>query len=305
MAFDLAELVTSGAVGEVELWVIGVEKPSGGRVRDVGELKDPSRRLSRCEVLGHASSTESSGRTPREAMAAGVIPAVTELPAFTEAFGPEDVAFLPMDPQGAAEILRELVAALGASPEMHASWRLRNFTRVGSRESLHVMVEAHKRWYSWAPVRDRLIRPEELSDPAATADRIGRILDGEAPEQLGALDAAEQGLSLWLLAHEGRLAKEQVLPALEKANTLLPERFVVLRDLGAARLEAGDAEGASELLEKALAIRPASRTTHMLQVQATLASQGPRLALVAAEEGVLATGGGELWQVGERLRKAA
>ncbi|MFT5587130.1 MAG: hypothetical protein ACI9VR_004738, partial [Cognaticolwellia sp.] len=141
--------------------------------------------------------------------------------------------------------------------------------------------------------------------PLATANRIGRILDGQAPERLGALDPAEQGLSLWLLAHQGRLPKEQVLPALEKANSLLPDRFVVLRDLGAARLEAGDASGAMVLLEKALEIRPASRRTHMLHVQATLETGGPRLALVAAEEGVLATGGGELWQVGEKLRKAA
>lgn len=305
MAFELDKLVASGAVGEVELWVIGVEGRSCGRVRYFGEIKDPSRLLSRCDVLVHASATESYGRTPREAMAAGVIPAVTELPAFTEAFDGEDVAFLPMDPQGAALALRALIAKLAESPEAHASWRQRNFTHVATRGSVPVMVEAHKRWYSWAPLRDRLIRPGELSDPLATASRIGRLVDGHAPEQLGELDAAEQGLSLWLLAHEGRLAEAQILPALERANTLLPERFVVLRDLGAARLEAEDATGALEVLEQALKIRPASRSTHMLHVQATLATGGPGLALLAAEEGVLATGGGELWQVGERLRRAA
>lgn len=305
MAFELDELVASGAVGEVELWVIGVEGRSCGRVRYFGEIKDPSRLLSRCDVLVHASATESYGRTPREAMAAGVIPAVTALPAFVEAFDEQDVAFLPLDPHGAAQALRDLVARLADSPEDHASWRLRNYTHVATRGSIPVMVEAHKRWYSWAPIRDRLIRPEELSDPLATASRIGRVVDGQAPEQLGELDPAEQGLTLWLLAHEGRLPVAQILPALEKANTVLPGRFVVLRDLGAARLEAGDAQGALEVLEQALKIRPASRSTHMLHVQATFATAGPKLALVAAEEGVLATGGGELWQVGEKLRAAA
>jgi hypothetical protein len=305
MAFELDELVASGAVGEVELWVIGVEGRSCGRVRYFGEIKDPSRLLSRCDVLVHASATESYGRTPREAMASGVIPAVTALPAFLEAFDEQDVAFLPTDPHGAAQALRDLVARLADSPEDHASWRLRNHTRVATRGSVPVMVEAHKRWYSWAPIRDRLIRPEELSDPLATATRVGRIVDGQAPEQLGELDPAEQALTLWLLAHEGRLPIAQILPALEKANTLLPERFVVLRDLGAARLEAGDAQGALAVLEQALKIRPASRSTHMLHVQATYATAGPKLALVAAEEGVLATGGGELGQVGEKLRAAA
>jgi hypothetical protein len=305
MAFDLSELVASGALGEVELWVIGVEGSSCGRVRYFGEIKDPRRLLSRCDVLVHASATESYGRTPREAMALGVIPAVTALPAFTEAFDSKDVAFLPMDSAGAAKVLRDLLASLQASPEMHAGWRRRNFIRVGTRESVQVMVDAHKRWYSWAPVRDRLIRPDELRDPRSTASRVGRILDGQAPEKLGALDPAEQGLTLWLLAHEGRLPQDQIVLALEKANTLLPERFVILRDLGAARLEAGDATGAMELLEKAVKIRPASRSTRMLQVQAALATGGPRLALIAAEQGALATGGEDLRQIGERLRKAA
>ncbi len=305
MAFALDELVASGAVGEVELWVLGVEGHSCGRVRYFGEVKDPTRLLPRCDVLVHASATESYGRTPREAMAFGVIPAVTALPAFEEAFDPTQVCFLPRDPREAAFALRDLVARLQEEDGLHTGWRRRNHTRVASQESLEVMVEHHKRWYSWAPQRDRLIRPGELVDPLATAARIGRIVDGLPPASQEGLEPAEQALTLWLLAHQLRLSESQIAPALEKANALLPGRFVILRDLGQARLEAGDGAGAGAVLREALALRPASRGTHALHVQAALETGGTSAALEAIEAGVEASGCGALYRFGQQMREAA
>ncbi|MED5371411.1 MAG: glycosyltransferase [Myxococcota bacterium] len=305
MAFSLVELVESGALGEVELWVVGVEGQSCGRVRYFGQVSEPAKLIRRCDVLVHASGAESYGRTPREAMAEGVVAAVTALPPFVEAFGDEDVSFLPSEPAGAARVLKELLARLEADEHAHVSTRIRNHTRVAARESVEVMVEAHRRLYSWNSARDRLIEPGELPDPVSTGGRLGRMLDGGTPGDLRDYGPAEQALSLWVLVQQGRLSERQVLPALERANGLLPNRFAILRDLGLAQLKARRFGAAQRSLEEACAIRPASRSAWMLRTEATLSALGPRAAEVVVQAGLEQTQAAELWRLGERLRQVA
>ncbi len=305
MAFTLEQLLSRPALADLrcEARIVGCEGASADpRIVYLGPLADPRAEVERADVLVHGSATETFGRTVAEAMAWGTLPVATPVPAFADAFAPDDegkgglTTFRGFELDPAAVELRGLLDGPLADPGAHGRLRAAHHRRVSERYSVEAMASATQALYREVAAEDRLaersFRPEDLE--GGDVDLFGMLVDdlleGQPPRLVsrhGELSPRLQGIFLWLLARTGRVPARPSLAALARALQLLGDRPVVCLDLARALRGGGRSAQALPLLIRYTQLRPWSLAGWVERIDLLAQAGQPGPALEALDEALV------------------
>ena len=274
MAFTLEDLIASGALYGVdfEARIVGVDGPSSDpRVTRVGAVEDPAPHIAWADLLVHGSAAETFGRTVYEAMACGVLPLATPLPAFTERLTDGEHVLIAegMRLEDGIALVRRALGVLSNAPAVRRH-RAARYDWVRENASVGRMVQAQKAGYSALlarPAAPRSVLPADVPDPllpafGALAERIVRGQPVDSAE-VDALPPRPRALALWMLVSCGRVPPELHVRLLRGCVSILGPRPTLALALGNSARQQGDMDLAAAAFEQVRALDPALVSPHL------------------------------------------